>query len=107
MVIMRVKLVVEYSPEAKPISKHFILLPNPIENNFYREVRTFNSFFFNIRRRLPRKNGYWYNLKDFSSTNEEVDFHHFCGRIPEYRHLSMFGFYKFIGWNYKKKKYES
>lgn len=78
---------------------HYIMLPESYNDNNYKEVRAYNAFFHNPNRVLKRLN----SERNFAV--DDLDIRDY--KVPEFRHLSIFDFFKQIGYDNKKKKFNN
>jgi len=92
----------------KALPKVFILnTPDFGEPDFYRQTTSLNAFFYSTKGRNVSPDGVLYNCElwsDFESRQESLRKHGMEYEVTE-TFDSIWDFYKFIGYDYRRKKY--
>ena len=80
------------------------MLADAYNDDNYKEIRAYSAFFENYKRIQKRiksnRNFRAQDPSDLYYTRRDY-------KIPEFRHLSIFDFFKHIGYNNKKKAFEN
>lgn len=78
---------------------HYVMRPEPSEEGFYNEVRAYNSFNSELRIDECRKRMYRYKDEEDTYISRLDKNHH------QIRHLSIYDFFHYIGYDNKKKRF--
>lgn len=98
---------VEYEFD-RPIALHYVIRPHFSEKDGYRQSLSFQSFCDNedkkllIEKELPVRSFVAYKKRDMT---DEVIADLGCNKENIISHMSIWDFYNFINYNYKKKKF--
>jgi len=99
------RIIIEYDKDNKSVAGHEIHREMPGEDGFYRSSRTFNAFHACMHQRTYDS---MYNGKVFGRRFYITDTPHYnplAEAEPQVFHRSIWEFYKYIGWDFKKKKF--
>lgn len=114
------RVFVEYGPGNEPIKRHEVTMPSVPEHDFYRQTVSFDAF-RNFTGKICQKTSvltFHYKDEETIKLNEEskARFIEKYGKgkviegwitpmeLPGVYHPSIWAFYKYIGYDYKKKK---
>lgn len=106
---MRKILIIETFSSKKEQNLYYVMLPDVTEKGFYRAIGSFNAFFNSTRN--PKANVT--ELRQFraeTDLEEGISFHKFWHNIDWDKlktFASIWDFYKFIGYDYKTRSYQS
>jgi hypothetical protein len=112
------RIFVEYGPGNEPIKRHEVTMPSVPEHDFYRQTVSFDAF-RNFVGKLCQKTGkltFHYRDEETIKFDEESKARFVAKygepmsewltamELPGVSHVSIWEFYKYIGYNHKKKK---
>lgn len=114
----KTRIFVEYGPGNEPIKRHEVTMPSVPEHDFYRQTVSFDAFRNFVAKVCAKTDRLTYYYKDeFSLKCEEESKARFIEEygdkvkgwliatdLPGISHASLWDFYKYIGYDYKKKK---
>lgn len=100
---MRSAQINEHGPDYRLVAYHYILFPSANNDNFYREIRSYNAFFHNPNLMERRRKWKKYFITKFGEPIECLlprDYN-----VPEFRYTSIYEFFGAIGYDYRKRKF--
>lgn len=114
----KTRIFVEYGPGNEPIKRHEVNMPDVPEHDFYRQTVSFNAFTNFVAKVCAKTGRLTFHYKDEESIKfEEESKARFLKEygdkasgwliatdLPGVYHPSIWAFYKYIGYDYKKKK---
>ena len=88
------------------IRYHQFIVPN-ITNGGYRPITSLNAFFYGMKKYNHTPNGIIYMMMDpeFYPSIPNDRNNVYMGPFQIFQHETIWNFYNFIGWNWKKKKW--
>lgn len=100
---MNIVVITQRTSEGEIEHLHYVMLPKSYGKNFYKEVRAFNSFFYN--RKAHGNHSFSAYVGDAEIRLMLLNVILLSRDIPKHRHVNIFDFFIAINYNYKKRKW--